>query len=179
MKILAIIGMISALLASGCKRQMNAGLAGKKRDAFEVRATPEKIIFRGLDDPEVTDERPDDVYVESVKAGRYNGTVMQRCRDEAKRAMVRLRPVVISADTNVLIRSLRSGYDNDVDRWVSLYGNLAIGEELVKREPIPDRLHPPPNEWGYFTGDSGPPAFTLEDFLKYIRHQFPALNAAE
>ena len=179
MKLLAIIGVISALLASGCKRQMNAGLTGKEQDAFEVRATPEKIIFRGIDNPVLTDERPDDVYVENVKAGRYNGTVVQRCMDEAERAMARLRPIVISADTNVLIRSLRFGYDNDVDRWVSLYGNLAIGEELVKREPIPDRLHPPPNEWGYFTGDSGPPAFTLEDFLKYIRHQFPALNAAK
>ncbi len=158
---------------------MNAGLAGKEQDAFEVRATPEKIIFRGLDDPDLTAGRPDDVYVENVKAGRYNGTVMQRCMDEATRAMVRLRPIVSSADTNLLIRSLRSGYDNDVDRWVSLYGNLAIGEELVKREPISDSLHPSPNEWGYFTGDSGPPAFTLEDFLEYVRRQLPTLNAAK
>lgn len=170
---LAVIGTISALLASGCERQTKTGLAGNARDAFEVRATPEKIVFRGLEDPDLTAERPGDVYVENVKAGRCNGTVMQRCMDEAERAMARLRPIANGANTDVLIRSLRSGYDNDVDRWVSLYGNLAIGEELVERGPIPDSLHPDPNELGYFTGDSGPPVFTLAAFLEWVRHQSP------
>lgn len=156
----AILAVAFCLLLS-IQLTDETGLAGNARDAFEVRATPEKIVFRGLEDPDLTAERPGDVYVENVKAGRCNGTVMQRCMDEAERAMARLRPIANGANTDVLIRSLRSGYDNDVDRWVSLYGNLAIGEELVERGPIPDSLHPDPNELGYFTGDSGPPVFTL------------------
>ncbi|NQU21709.1 MAG: hypothetical protein HQ567_10530 [Candidatus Nealsonbacteria bacterium] len=119
----------------------NGGEAADRPQTYTVRLEKDRIIFKGIDHPSITADRPGDKYLDdSPKRGRYNYSMGKRCGGEADKAVAELRAIVKNAETLVLLNSLRSGFDGHIDYQVSLFGNRVITEELSTRRPLPQKL---------------------------------------
>jgi len=103
---------------------------------YVVEVKKDRIWFCGIDDPQVVADRPDDVWRESSKVGRFNMSMGERCLAEVRDALSRLRPAVQTAQTSVLIKSLRTKYSGIIDYHLARDGNWVIAEELCTRDPL-------------------------------------------
>jgi len=131
----------------------------------------DRILFRGIDDPSVVDNRHEDVWVDSIKVGRFNLSSGERCLTEVHDALSRLLPAVQTARTSILIRSLRTEYSGTIDYHLARDGNWMIAEELCTREPLDEEywemFRTVPGE--VFLGISGPGYLDFHDLLTQAR----------
>jgi len=166
---LPVFVLLAAVLsAAGCASPRSHALS-VRTSTYEIKVLENRIFFKGIDDPEVVEDRPDDVWRETEKTGPFNKTRHERCLAAVEEALEILRRIAQTADTSSLINSIRGdGQSGITDYCMAQGGNWVLAEELCTREPLDDE-DMKKLEWGFslymFRGSSQSGAFSPRSFL--------------
>ena len=166
---LPVFVLLAAVLsAAGCASPRSHALS-VRTSTYEIKVLENRIFFKGIDDPEVVEDRPDDVWRETEKTGPFNKTRIKRCQASIEGAVDRLRRIAQTADTRLLINSIRGdGQSGITDSCIARSGNCVIAEELCSREPLDEEDMKALEEvfaQGLFRGGSESAVFSPRDFL--------------
>ncbi len=169
MKTFVTFLIAGVLMLSNCSRlQPQEPDASFSSDFCTVEVRDNYILFSCTDHPSITSDLPGDKYEMSSKRGRYNASRAKRCRTNVQKTLVKLEKIVKEAETELLLNSLQSGYDGEIDYYLSLFGNWIIAEELSNRRPIDKNLFQKYDNIikRVFLGHSGPVYFDLDGLLR-------------
>lgn len=155
------LGLALLLMVAGCSQNTGSG------KTYVVRHEAQRIVFRGVDQPSIVDDRPGDHYEDSEKLGHFNVSRNDRCAREASKAVMELHRLVAELDTAVLLNSFRVDAEGQIDYYVARDGNWLIAHELSRRRPLPAHLVEQFDTQGrnVFLGASGPPCPDLTSLL--------------
>lgn len=137
---------------------------------YYVKKLDDRIVFLGIDQPQIIDEQAADQFSIHPKSGQpSNDSKFRRALTERDLAFQELKPLIEEADTWTLLNSLRDGYTGYVDYFVSRDGNTLIGKELYRRMPIDPKLLNRFNKRGIdiWGGDSGPGFSSIRSFIEF------------
>lgn len=137
---------------------------------YFVESRGDRLIFLGIDQPLIVDDRETDVYRTCSKMGRVNDSRAKRAYAEAESAFTKLKPLIESADDATLLHSLRYTHNGYTDYFVSRDGNAMIGRELSKRLPIDPELlkKADAKRARIFMGISAPPLASVQSHIEFV-----------